>query len=157
MGPSGSGKSVVGAVLATQLSLPFVDADDLHPDANVTKMAAGQPLDDDDRRPWLDVVARTLREATGGVVIACSALARRYRDRIRAGAPDTVFVELKVSRAELARRMDSREHFMPSTLLASQLAALEPLEPDERGVVVVNDRSPGEVADDAIERFAALR
>ncbi|WP_127818752.1 gluconokinase [Microbacterium sp. CPCC 204701] len=155
MGPSGSGKTVVGAVLATRLDLPFVDADDLHPDANVAKMAAGTPLADEDRWPWLDIVAQTLRGAAGGAVVACSALARRYRDRIREGAPDAVFVELKVSVEELARRMSSREHFMPSSLLASQLAALEPLADDERGVVVVNDRPPIEVADGAVSRLRA--
>lgn len=153
MGPSGSGKSVVGAVLATRLDLPFVDADDLHPDENVAKMAAGTPLTDEDRWPWLDIVARTLRDADGGAVVACSALARRYRDRIRAGAPDAVFVELEVTPEELARRMASREHFMPASLLASQLAALEPLGEDEPGVVVANDRPPVEVADDAIARL----
>lgn len=155
MGPSGSGKTVVGAVLAARLDLPFVDADDLHPDANVAKMATGTPLDDEDRWPWLDIVAQTLRDSAGGAVVACSALARRYRDRIRAGAPDAVFVELEVTPAELARRMSSREHFMPSSLLASQLAALEPLADDERGVVVVNDRPPIEVADEAIARLRA--
>lgn len=155
MGPSGSGKSVVGAVLATRLDLPFVDADDLHPDANVAKMAAGTPLTDEDRWPWLDIVARTLRDSAGGAVVACSALARRHRDRIRAGAPDAVFVELEVTPEELARRMSSREHFMPSSLLASQLAALEPLADDESGVVVVNDRPPIEVADEAISRLRA--
>ena len=153
MGTSGSGKSVVGAVLATRLDLPFVDADDLHPDANVAKMAAGTPLTDEDRWPWLDIVAETLREAAGGAVVACSALARRYRDRIRAGAPDAVFVELEVTPEELARRMSSREHFMPASLLASQLAALEPLGDDERGVVVANDRPPVDVADEAIARL----
>ena len=157
MGPSGSGKSVVGAVLATRLNLPFVDADDLHPPANVAKMTVGTPLDDADRMPWLDIVAAALRNADGGVVIACSALARRYRDRIRAGAPGVVFVELKVSRQELARRMETREHFMPPSLLATQLAALEPLEPDEDGVSIVNDREPREVADDAIRRLGIAR
>jgi gluconokinase len=155
MGPSGSGKSVVGAVLATRLDLPFVDADDLHPASNVAKMAAGTPLDDADRMPWLDVVAETLREASEGAVVACSALARRYRDRIRAGAPDAVFVALTVSPEELARRMASREHFMPSSLLASQLAALEPLAADESGVGVLNDRPAIEVADEAISRLRA--
>lgn len=157
MGPSGSGKSVVGAVIATRLELPFVDADDLHPAENVAKMAAGTPLDDDDRWPWLDIVAATLRDAAGGVVVACSALARRYRDRIRAGAPDAVFVELEVSPEELVRRMSSRAHFMPSSLLASQLAALEPLAADERGAMVVNDRPPIEVADEAIARLRAAQ
>lgn len=150
MGPSGSGKSVVGAVLAERLDLPFVDADDLHPAANVAKMAAGSPLDDDDRMPWLDVVGATLRDDPEGIVIACSALARRYRDRIRASAPDAVFVELVVDVDELARRMATREHFMPVSLLTSQLDALEPLAADEPGVTVANDASPAAVVDAAV-------
>ena len=96
MGPSGSGKTAVGAALAVDLAVEFVDADDLHPAANVAKMAAGHPLDDADRAPWLDIVGRTLAELPGGGVIACSALQRRYPDRLRAAAPDAVFVELSV-------------------------------------------------------------
>lgn len=157
MGPSGSGKSVVGAGLAERLGVPFVDADDLHPEANVTKMAAGTPLDDDDRMPWLDVVAATLRNAPEGIVIACSALARRYRDRIRAGAPGAVFVELRVDTGELSRRMATRDHFMPASLLTSQLATLESLDADEPGVTVVNDKSPGAVADEAREALVRLQ
>ncbi len=145
MGPSGSGKSAVGALLAERLGLPFADADDLHPAANVAKMAAGTPLDDADRMPWLDLVAAALAPSPAGAVIACSALARRYRDRIRAGAPDTVFVELRVLPEELARRMASREHFMPPALLASQLQTLEHLGADEPGVAVLNDRPVAEV------------
>jgi gluconokinase len=143
MGPSGSGKSAVGAGLAASLGLPFVDGDDLHPEGNLAKMAAGVPLDDGDRMPWLDDVGAALRDATrrdaSGLVVACSALARRYRDRIRATAPDAVFVELRVSRSELDRRMRERAHFMPWTLLESQLNALEPLAPDEEGVVIDNE------------------
>lgn len=160
MGPSGSGKSVVGVALAVRLGLPFVDADDLHPAANVAKMAAGHPLDDADRMPWLDVVATTLRQTPRGVVVACSALARRYRDRILSSAAETVFVELRVSRAELARRMQTREHFMPSTLLASQLNTLEHLEPDEPGVVVAGEAPLDEVVEAAavaLSRFRSLR
>jgi gluconokinase len=162
MGPSGSGKSVVGVALAQRLGLPFVDADDLHPAANVAKMAAGVPLGDGDRMPWLDVVAATLRDAPGGVVMACSALARRYRDRIRGGTaePGVVFVELRVPRDELARCMGSREHFMPSSLLVSQLQTLEHLEPDEAGVVVAGDPPLAEVVDAAVaalERYQSLR
>ncbi|MEW1834932.1 gluconokinase, GntK/IdnK-type [Microbacterium sp. NPDC079995] len=137
MGPSGSGKTAVGAALAVDLGVDFVDADDLHPAANVAKMEAGHPLDDDDRTPWLDVVGRTLADAPG-LVVACSALARRYRDRIRAAAPDVRFVELLVSSEELDRRMRSRQHFMPPALLASQLSTLEHLEADEPGVAVEN-------------------
>jgi gluconokinase len=160
MGPSGSGKSAVGSAVAARLALPFVDADDLHPEANVAKMAAGVPLDDADRMPWLDVVAAELHDAPGGVVVACSALARRYRERILSGAPATVFVELRTSTRELARRMATREHFMPSSLLASQLQTLEHLEPEEPGVVVAGDPPLADVVDAAVEairRYPALR
>ena len=138
MGPSGSGKSTVGAALAAELGVPFADADDLHPAANVAKMAAGNPLDDDDRWPWLKLVGRALAAASDtGLVMACSALRRRYRDAIAVEAPAVVFVELHGSRELLAERMGAREgHFMPLALLDSQLAALESLDEDETGVRV---------------------
>lgn len=146
MGPSGSGKSLVGAALAAQVRARFVDGDDLHPAANVAKMAAGVPLTDADREPWLDVVGALLaREAH--LVIACSALRRSYRDRIRAAAPDAVFVELVVPAAELAHRMSRRDHFMPPALLDSQLAVLEPLAADEHGVRIANDADLVSVVD----------
>lgn len=137
MGPSGSGKSEVGIRLARELGTPFVDADDLHPAANVEKMAAGIPLDDGDRMPWLALVGEALRDAPA-LVVACSALARRYRARILDVAPDVRFVELTVPAEELVRRMTVRTHFMPPALLASQLAAWEPLGPDEPGVSIEN-------------------
>lgn len=137
MGPSGSGKTAVGAALAVDFGVGFVDADDLHPAANVAKMASGQPLDDDDRWPWLDLVGAELARSAG-LVVACSALARRYRERIAAVQPDVLFVELLVSRDELDRRMRSRQHFMPPALLDSQLTTLEHLDADERGVRVEN-------------------
>jgi len=137
MGPSGSGKTAVGTALAVDLAVDFVDADDLHPAANVEKMHAGIPLDDADRMPWLDLVGARLA-AESGLVVACSALARRYRDRIRGAAPDVRFVELRVSREELDRRMRTRQHFMPPALLDSQLSTLEHLDPDEHGVTVEN-------------------
>jgi carbohydrate kinase (thermoresistant glucokinase family) len=155
MGPSGAGKSVVGAVLAERLaerfpSLAFVDADDLHPAANVEKMRAGVPLDDADRLPWLRVVGEELA-AGDGRVVACSALRRRYRDVIRGACPDAAFVELVVPTGELADRLGSRPgHFMPASLLASQLEALEPLEDDEAGVRVENVGSVDEVVSRAI-------
>ncbi|MFC0681053.1 gluconokinase [Lysobacter korlensis] len=136
MGVSGSGKTVTGSRLAVALGRPFVDADDLHPPANKEKMARGIPLNDEDRWGWLDTVGERL---AGGepVVVACSALKRVYRDRLRAAAPDAVFVHLHGSRGLLAERMGHRVHeFMPVTLLDSQLATLEPLQEDERGVVV---------------------
>jgi gluconokinase len=148
MGPSGVGKSTIGALLAERAGLPFVDGDALHPASNVAKMAAGQPLDDADRAPWLDAVGETLR--TGPVVVACSALRRGYRDRIRALAPSAVFVELRTDRAELERRMGTRAHFMPVALLRSQLDTLEPLEPDEPGFAVDTEASVEEVVDRCI-------
>lgn len=136
MGVSASGKSSVGRALAGRLDVAFLDADDLHPQANVAKMAAGEPLDDDDRRPWLDAVGEAIA-ARDGVVMACSALKRSYRDSIRRHAPDTVFVLLHGSTRLLTERATGRtDHFMPPSLLASQLATLEPLEDDERGTVV---------------------
>lgn len=137
MGPSGSGKTAVGAALAVDFGVGFVDADDLHPAANVAKMASGSPLDDNDRWPWLDLVGAELTR-NAGLVVACSALARRYRERIVAAEPSTIFVELLVSRDELDRRMRSRQHFMPPALLDSQLTTLQHLEPDEPGVRVEN-------------------
>lgn len=148
MGPSGSGKSLVGAALAAHIRARFVDGDDLHPAANVAKMAAGIPLTDADREPWLDVVGTVLARDSR-LVVACSALRRAYRDRIRAAAPDTVFVELVVPAGELVQRMSRRDHFMPPALLDSQLAALEPLAADEQGVRIANDADLVSVVDRA--------
>lgn len=128
MGVSGSGKSTVGAALASALGWPLIDADDLHPPENVAKMAAGIPLSDDDRWPWLDRVVdevRRVNDAAGNVVVACSALKQRYRDRL-ARAGDVRFVHLRGDRETIAARLASRRHrYMPATLLASQFATLE--------------------------------
>jgi carbohydrate kinase (thermoresistant glucokinase family) len=147
MGVSGSGKSTVGAVLAEELSVPFIDGDDLHPVANVNKMAAGQPLTDDDRWPWLESVGQALAAAsTTGLVVACSALRRVYRDAIANEAPGVRFVLLDGSREILAARLGSRsEHFMPASLLDSQLATLERLADDESGVTVGIELSVEEI------------
>ncbi len=137
MGVSAAGKSSVAAALGSRLGLPVRDADDLHPPANVAKMAAGRPLDDADRAPWLDRVGAELASSDGGLVMACSALRRSYRDRLRAACPDLLFVHLTGSHELLAERAARRvDHFMPPSLLESQLAALEPLEQDELGVVL---------------------
>ncbi|MFJ4175350.1 gluconokinase [Microbacterium sp. NPDC089696] len=138
MGVSAAGKSTVARLIAERIGADFLDADDLHPAANRSKMSAGVPLDDDDRAPWLDRVAREIGfRGDAGVVIACSALRRRYRDRIRAGAPGIRFVHLHGSEILLAERAAARtDHFMPSSLLASQIATLELLDADEDGVVL---------------------
>lgn len=138
MGVSGCGKTTIGDLLARELGAPFLDGDSLHPVENVTKMAAGTPLTDGDRWPWLAVVGRELAAAgPGGLVLACSALRRSYRDAIREQAPDTVFLHLHGSKEVLTARTEGRTgHFMPPALLDSQLATLEPLQADEAGVVV---------------------
>ena len=130
MGVSGSGKTTVGQALAARLGLAFVDGDDLHPPANVAKMAAGTPLDDADRWPWLDRVGAALANTTAypaGLAVACSALRRVYRDRIRAAAgKDLRFLYLAADEAEMVRRLEGRpNHYMPPSLVHSQFAALE--------------------------------
>ncbi|QOD03967.1 glycosyl hydrolase [Pseudarthrobacter sp. BIM B-2242] len=138
MGVSGCGKTTIGDLVARELRVPFLDADSLHPVENVAKMAAGIPLTDEDRWPWLATVGSKLSAAgNGGLVLACSALRRSYRDAIRAQAPDTIFLHLHGSKEVLGSRLEGRSgHFMPAALLESQLATLEPLEADEKGVVV---------------------
>ncbi|MCD0483208.1 gluconokinase [Streptacidiphilus sp. ASG 303] len=145
MGVSGVGKTTVARLLAERLDVPFAEADDFHPAANVAKMSAGVPLDDADRQPWLESIGRWLHDrdtaGTGGVV-TCSALKRRYRDTLRAASPGVFFLHLTADRALVADRIGHRSgHFMPASLLDSQLAALEPLGPDERGASL--DAGPG--------------
>jgi carbohydrate kinase (thermoresistant glucokinase family) len=150
MGVSGCGKSTVGWMLARLLDVPFIDADGLHPAANVDKMSAGTPLTDADRAPWLRIVGAEIARSPAGAVVACSALRRTYRDALRDGAPGTVFVHLDGSREQLAARLAVRlDHFMPASLLDTQLATLEPLGADEAGVVLDIAATPDRIAADA--------
>jgi carbohydrate kinase (thermoresistant glucokinase family) len=159
MGVSGSGKSTIGALIAHRLGVPFVDADSLHPTSNIEKMASGIPLTDEDRWPWLATVGQALATAKEtGVVVACSALRRSYREAILAEAPASVFVHLSGSREVLASRLEGRSgHFMPSGLLDSQFATLEWLEADEPGVVVDISPAVPEILADAVERIRSYQ
>ncbi len=148
IGVSGSGKSTVGAALARRLEVPFEDADHLHPPANIAKMAAGEPLTDDDRYPWLDQVGEWLAAHRAGVM-SCSALKRAYRDRLRRYCPSAQFLLLRGRPELIAQRLATRPgHFMPASLLRSQLDTLEPLGADESGVVVdIDDRDVNAIVD----------
>jgi gluconokinase len=136
MGAAGAGKTRIGAALATALGVPFVEGDAFHPPENVARMTAGVPLTDDDRQGWLLALAgelRTARASAQGVVVACSALKRRYRDVLRGGDDGVGFVFLSTDGDLLRARLAARPgHFMPPSLVESQLEALEPPQPDER-------------------------
>lgn len=135
MGVSGAGKTTIGRLLAERLGLPFIEGDDYHPPASVAKMAAGVPLEDRDRWPWLERLNEILRDK-GQAVLACSALKQAYRERLLAGIDDALLVHLHGDKALIAARLNERKHrYMPASLLDSQLAALEP--PREAVVVDV--------------------
>lgn len=155
MGVSGSGKSTVGRLLAQALNLPFQDGDELHPPDNIARMAAGVPLTDADRQGWLAAVGARLAAAGGrrdGVVIACSALKRAYRDQLRATAPDLQLVFLHGEPVLLAERLAARrDHYMPASMLPSQLAALEAPDADE-GAIAMNVTQPPETIVQAVCR-----
>lgn len=154
MGVSGSGKTTVAKAAAERLGWVFAEGDDYHPAANVAKMRAGIPLTDDDRWPWLRLLAAWIgeREAAGdNAVLTCSALKRSYRDLLRAGHPSVRFVHVTVSPETLRHRLEARrDHYMPASLLDSQLAILEPLQPDEPGLTLSGNAEPAEVVDDLV-------
>jgi gluconokinase len=154
MGVSGTGKSTIAAVLAHELGWPSAEGDDFHSAANVAKMHAGHPLTDEDRWPWLRSIAAWIGEreqaGTGGIV-TCSALKRAYRDLLREDHPDVRFICLVGDHDLLESRMQHRTgHFMPATLLDSQLATLEPLQPDEPGGEVDVSGTPDEIVTAAL-------
>jgi gluconokinase len=155
MGVAGSGKTTVGISLAQELGVEYAEADTFHPKANIEKMSSGIPLTDEDRWPWLHAIAHWIREHqdTGGVV-SSSALKRRYRDVLRSGG-DVWFLHLHGPREVIAERMKNRSgHFMPVSLLDSQLADLEPLEADERGLVVDILATPDQIVNRALATLA---
>lgn len=158
MGVSGVGKSSVAAGLVARTGWEFAEGDDFHTEENRRKMAAGHPLDDDDRWPWLRRIADWIGEqesAGHGAVVTCSALKRSYRDLLGDGHPSVRFVHLLAPSELIAERIGARKgHYMPPTLLESQLAALEPLHPDEPGVGVDTTGDPDAVAERALHQLA---
>ena len=154
MGVSGTGKSTVGQGLARRLGRPFIEGDDLHPEANVAKMSSGVALVDEDRLPWLIAVRDLMShhgDAGTSTVVACSALRRAYRAVLREATGHVRFVLLDVHGDVLRQRVATRPgHWMPSTLLDSQLATLEPLDPDEDGVTVPVGGPPDVVVGDVL-------
>jgi gluconokinase len=155
MGVSGSGKTTVAQCMNDVLGWPFAEGDDFHPSANVEKMSSGTPLTDVDRTPWLEAVARWIgeQEAAGrSAIVTCSALKRAYREVLRRDHPSVWFVHVSSSRDALQHRLAARSgHYMPASLLASQLETLEPLEDDEPGIAISGEGSPDEVAARALD------
>jgi gluconokinase len=159
MGVSGSGKSVIGAALARALRIDFVEGDAYHSAENVKRMTSGVPLTDEDRAQWLRSLAARIREAHeagAGLVLTCSALKRSYRDVLRTGAPEIQFVFLRGTRALLADRLATRRgHFMPPSLLDSQLATLQEPSPEEGAWVCDISESPEDLVADLVARASA--
>ncbi len=155
-GVSGSGKSTLAAALAARLAWRLIEGDDLHPAANIAKMAAGQPLGDADRWPWLDAVGVALA-AGQPAVASCSALRRCYRDRLRRSGVPLLFVYLRIDPALAAARFGQRRgHFMPAALIASQFAALEPPDADEAALCLAADAAPDAQLAAVLARLGAM-
>jgi gluconokinase len=162
MGVAGSGKTTLASVLAERLDCPFLEGDDYHSAANVAKMRGGQPLTDEDRWPWLDALGVAIGQtiaAQGFAVASCSALRRAYRDRLRAAVgPGVLFVLLEADAAELARRLNERPgHYMPASLLGSQLATLERPQADEDALDLRTDRASAKLVEQVLNCLAERR
>lgn len=161
MGVSGSGKSTAGRALAKSLDLHFVEGDELHSPRNIELMAAGTPLTDADRHGWLQAVASQLSNATArarGVVVSCSALKRAYRDLLRASAPGLRFVYLQGAPELLFERMHERTgHYMPASLLQSQLDTLEPPGADEEPITIDIAQAPDDILAEALRQLKSTR
>ncbi|WP_326523046.1 gluconokinase [Sphingomonas sp.] len=154
IGPAGNGKSTLAELIANRMNWRFVEGDEHHPPANIAKMARGEPLSDEDRMPFLESVARTLSASSGGAVAACSALKREYRDVLRRHAGDLVLILAEVGREELHRRMSQRDtHFMPASLLDSQLAEFEIPDDDESCIRIDGTLPLNQQADLVIQRL----
>ena len=159
MGVSGVGKTVVGSRLAEVLGVPYLDGDDLHPPENRQRMALGIPLTDDDRRGWLAAIAGRVAAAqrtNTGLVVSCSALRRTYREVLRGGDPDMIFVHLTGDPALIRQRMTTRVgHYMPATLLDSQLATLEVPATEEHAWTYNVADTPESIVAHIVERLGA--
>ena len=159
MGVSGSGKTTIARGIAERLGWDWLEGDDLHPPANVAKMAAGTPLTDEDRWPWLEAIGRWIdarARAGASATITCSALKRAYRDRLDQGRPSVLFCHVQVDVHVIAERVEHRRgHYMPPSLLPSQLATLEPLAVDEPGFTVAGDADPETTVGEALRRLGA--
>lgn len=155
MGVSGAGKSEIGARLAAALGVRFLEGDSFHPQQNVDKMSAGIPLNDEDRAGWLQALSNeigTARERGEGMVLSCSSLKRRYRDLLRSADPGLRFAHLSGERAILEQRMRTRPgHYMPASLLDSQLRDLEPLQADEAGLLLDLTQAPGQLVETILQ------
>jgi gluconokinase len=156
MGVTGCGKTTVGRLLARRLDVPYLEADDFHPAANVAKMQAGIPLTDADRQPWLAAIAEQLEDGAGPrPVVSCSALKRQYRDRLRQADPRVWFLHLVIDETAAVQRVAGRPgHFMPTSLVASQFAALEPLL-GESGLAVDATRPSYDIVAAAVHQLIA--
>jgi gluconokinase len=156
MGVTGCGKTTVGTLLAQRLGMPYLEADDFHPAANVAKMRAGNPLTDEDRQPWLAAIAERITDATSPrPVVSCSALKRQYRNLLRQANPQTWFLHLVIDEAAASQRVGARPgHFMPASLVPSQLADLEPLKA-EAGLAVDATQPPKDIITAAVRQLIA--